>query len=171
MNVSNTIPDRSGYGDLFSLFIIILAIALGMQGFSEVTRISGLRNGVEIEGRWIDNYIEPQSSTPMVVYSFTVDGETHRNRQVIPEEYSDGYDSGDPVMIVYLPQNPETSQLAGTASVNFSHILQFVLSLVVAIFAVQYYFALKTQRSAWVLIIWNRLQPQKGRLTTRDSEA
>lgn len=170
MHLSETTPNQSGYGDLFSVFAIILAVALSFQAFSELRHYYGLRNGIEVEGRWVDNYIEPKTSAPTVVYSFTVAGQSYRARQVVSDYITDAYESGDSVAIIYLSNNPEISRLAGTVSFSYGYLVQLLISSIIIIFAVQYYFALTMQRTAWALVIWTRLRGRQIRVESSIGE-
>jgi hypothetical protein len=159
MTSADNIPKRSGYGDVFGFFFIVLSIALGLQAYGEIFQFAGLRaSGIETEGRWIDNYTEPNTNAPIVVYAFDVGEETYRNRQVIPENLSEGVGSGDAVAVVYLPDNPEISRLAGTEGYSMFYIAQFIVSAIVAIFALQYVIARKMGWVAWMLWIVNSIR-------------
>jgi len=55
LTLPDTVPERSGYGDVFSILVIILCIALGLQAYTGLTKYAALRShGVIAEGRWAD---------------------------------------------------------------------------------------------------------------------
>jgi formylglycine-generating enzyme required for sulfatase activity len=162
LTLPDTVPERSGYGDVFSILVIILCIALGLQAYTGLTKYAALRShGVIAEGRWADRYTDPHDGKIYVIYYFTGGYKTYRNKQQVPDDMP--YTNGGPVSIIYLPDNPYLSRIAGTEDYQKTDAFILAFCTVINILSVQYLIAYHTQRSAWLSQImafakrkWNR---------------
>jgi hypothetical protein len=152
MALSDTVPKRTGYGDVLSMFAVILSIAVGLQAYAGLTELADLRaHGIVTEGNWADQYTDPNDGKQYVIYYFKVGYRTFRNRQQAPEDVP--YTNGGTVSVVYSPDNPELSRIARTEGVQNTHIFVLSVSAISATLALQYLFAYYTRRSAWVLLL------------------
>ena len=150
MALSDTIPKRPGYGDVFSLFVFILSAALGWQAFTGITEFADLRDqGIVTEGTVADSYTDPNDGKAIVIYYFKVGYRTFRNKQQAPEGVR--YTDGGTISVVYSPEYPEWSRIAGTEAIQINHVLILVICDISVILSVQYLFAHYTRRRAWVL--------------------
>lgn len=150
MTLSPTVPKRPGYGDVFSVFAIILCAAIAAQAYAGYRKFAELRSdGVITEGYWADRYTDPRDGELYVVYYFWAGYEIYNSSQRAPEGIS--YTRGDAVPIVYSPDNPNLSRIAGTEAIQYSDILILIIGDVLLIFSLQYLFAYYTRRSAWLL--------------------
>lgn len=156
MYVPDDHPRRPGYGDVFSVFILIMSIAIGLQAYSEIDRYSTLRtHGVTVEGYWAGRFTNPADGEPYGIYYFTADGRSYNAQQMLDERISYTA-SGDPVPVIYLPDDPNQSRIAGTEHFGMGSVVKLALCAVVAILALQYLIAYYTARPAWVLRVVSR---------------
>lgn len=150
-------PRRSGIGDVIAAFVFILSLAFGSQAYSEIDRYAALRaNGVTITGAWAGRFTHPSDGLPYATYFFELDGRTYTQQQAI--DASVAYtDRGEPVQIVYLPEDPSQSRIAGTEGYGVGPLVMLAVCALVAIFALQYFLAYYTGRSAWALVLLRRV--------------
>ncbi|MBL8132426.1 MAG: hypothetical protein JNL42_11260 [Anaerolineae bacterium] len=149
-------PRRSGVGDVIAAFVFILSLALGSQAYSEIDRYAALRaSGVTVIGAWAGRFTNPADGLSYGTYFFELEGRTYTQQQVIDE--SAAYtDRGQPVEIVYLPEDPSQSRIAGTEGYGVGSVVMLVVSGGAAILALQYFLAYYTGRSAWALMLLRR---------------
>ncbi|MBK8023178.1 MAG: hypothetical protein IPK19_17570 [Chloroflexi bacterium] len=150
-------PRRSGIGDVIAAFVFILSLALGSQAYSDIDRYAGLRaNGVTVTGAWAGRFTNPSDGLPYATYFFELDGRTYTQQQAIDGAVA-YTDRGEPVQIVYLPEDPGESRIAGTEGFGVGPVLMLAGCALVAIFALQYFLAYYMGRSAWALMLLRRV--------------
>ena len=151
MSKSVNRPKRTGTGDVFSAFILIMSIAIGLQAYSDINKYAELRrNGSVIEGYWAGSFTNPSDDEFYGIYYFTVDDKAYNAQQILPSSI-DYTASGDAISIIYLPGNPNTSRISGTEGYNVRSVVTLVICVLVAVFSFQYIVAYYTARSAWIL--------------------
>jgi formylglycine-generating enzyme required for sulfatase activity len=171
MDLLDDKPKRPGFGDIFSAFVIILSIAFGLKAYSEISEYADLRaHGMIVEGYWVSSYTNPGDAERYVIYYFVLDGKTYNTQQILDDtvQYTK---SGDPVSIVYLPDDPNRSRIAGTATYDKTSVLKLILNGVLAVLSLQYFIAYYTERPAWIFKListWKRIRGNGRAGTLRD---
>jgi formylglycine-generating enzyme required for sulfatase activity len=168
MSILSDKPNRDGYGDIFSGFLIILSIAFSLKMFGNIIEFAELRNhGATIEGYWVSSYTNPGDGEQQVIYYFTIDYRTFNAQQTLNDnvQYTK---SGDPVSVIYLPYDPSRSRIAGTEGYSITSVVKLILSDLILIFSVQYFIAYYAKRPAWIfrlIILINRLRGNAPAIT------
>lgn len=151
MHVPQYQPRRTGHSDVFSAFILIMSIAIGLQAYSEIDHYAELRSeGIRVEGYWAGRFTNPADGEPYGIYYFTVDDHSYNAQQALGSDIA-YTGSGEPVQIIYLPSDPSQSRIAGTEHYGIGSVLKLVICAIVVAFALQYLVAYYTSRSAWAL--------------------
>lgn len=171
MGISRHHPRRSGYGDVFSVFILIMSIAIGSQAYTDINRYAALRaDGVVVDGYWTGQFINPADGEAYGIYYFTVGNRTYSAQQLLGAgvEYTG---NSNPVSIIYLPDDPSLSRISGTEAYNVASLLLLIICIIVALLSLQYFIAYYTARESWISILDSRVlkfrAAGKGFLTTR----
>ncbi len=148
--MSPYIPYRNGSSDVFALFVGIFCAALCMQFIGRILHFEPLRrDGQQVVGRWIDGYLEPRNGEFQVIYRFQVEEASYRGRQsLLAENYSG---DGQSATIVYLPDNPKLSRVAGTESVATGDAIGMLLAVIGLLLALQQIAAYYRNQASWAL--------------------
>jgi hypothetical protein len=84
MGISPHHPRRSGYGDVLSVFILIMSAAIGVQAYTDINRYAALRaDGVVVQGWWAGQFINPADGETYGIYHFSVDDRTYSAQQLL----------------------------------------------------------------------------------------
>lgn len=149
---------RSRYGDVLSIFILIMSAAIGAQAYTDINRYAPLRaDGVVIQGSWVGQFINPADGETYGIYHFIVDNKAYSGQQLLSDiEYNGS--GGNAVSIVYLPDDPALSRISGTESYGVTSLLLLIFCISVAVLSLQYFIAYYTARETWVSILAARAQ-------------
>ena len=148
--MSPYIPYRNGSSDVFALFVGIFCAALCMLFIGRILHFEPLRrDGQEVVGRWIDGYLEPRTGEFQVIYRFEVGEASYRGRQsLLAENYSG---DGHSATIIYLPDDPKLSRVAGTEGVATGDAMGMLLAVIGLLLALQHIAAYYRNQASWAL--------------------
>lgn len=150
-------PYRQGASDVGALMFGIFCVAVFFLFSARVAEYEPLRRGgATADGRWVDGFIEPQTSQFQAFFRFEVGEQSYRGRQNIAAEDYSG--DGKPVTVTYLPEAPKLSRVLGGEAIKAGDAAGFLLSLAGIVFAVQHSYAYYRQRSSWALYLRRQLR-------------
>ncbi len=150
--LGDTIPYRNGSSDVGALMAAIFFVAVALLFFGRIAEYESLRSGgASIEGRWIDGFVEPRTNQFEAIYRFELDEQIYRGRQrLAPGDYGG---DGQPVTVLYLPDNPKLSRVLGGEAIKAGDALGLLLALLGVILCLQHIVAYYRERPSWALIL------------------
>ncbi len=147
-----TIPYRNGSSDVGALMTAIFFIAVALLFFGRVAEYEPLRSGgASIKGRWIDGFVEPSIDQYVAIYRFELDEKIYRGRQRLnPSDYGG---DGQPVTVLYLPDNPKLARVLGGEAIKSGDALGLLLALLGVLLSLQHIVAYYREGSSWALML------------------
>ena len=148
-----TIPYRDGSSDVGALMSVIFFAAVALLFFGRVAEFEPLRSGgASIEGRWIDGFVEPRTDQYVAIYRFAVDDQIYRGRlRLDPRDYGG---DGQPVTVMYLPDDPNLSRVLGGEAIKAGDALGLLLALLGGALSLQHIVAYYRECPSWALMLW-----------------
>ncbi len=110
-----------GWGCFIPFISIFLIVGIGMliYGVVELKRDLDLRrDGMVTTGRQVANriYEDSEGDSYYLTYSFVVNDQPYQREQSVDWDRYNSFESGAPIEIRYLPNNPSQSRIEGTGN-------------------------------------------------------